>query len=328
MDFCGPLPSGDYMMVIIDEYTRYPVVEIVKSVSANTVIPVLDKVLSVFGYPKIIKSDNGSPFNSYAFVKFAEYSGFCHRHITPRWPRANAQAEAFNKPLMKAIRAAHVENRNWKQEMYKHLRQYRATPHPSTGMSPFELMFGDKPRTRLPQIDTVHPQPEVDRQVRANDQIAKHKHKWYADKRNNAHFRDMNVGDSVLVREDIKQGKLSTPFKQNPYVVVDKKGSMITATAGDGNVTRNSSRFKKVPFEPTRYAIVKEEEEEWLRQEGRNIPTYSNDNMPQNEPDIMGERNSVVPTPSPVAAKPASPMIERPARVRRPPEYLKDYEVK
>jgi hypothetical protein len=136
----------------------------------------------------------------------------------------------------------------------------------------------------------------------------------------------MNVGDSVLVREDIKQGKLSTPFKQNPYVFVDKKGSMITATAGDGNFTRNSSRLKKVPFEPTRYAIV-EEEEELLRPKGRNIPIYSNDNMPQNGPDIMGESKSVVPTPSPVAAKPASPMIERPARVRRPPEYLKDYEV-
>ena len=42
MDFCGPLPTGDYLMVIIDENTRYPVVEIVKSVSASTVIPVLD----------------------------------------------------------------------------------------------------------------------------------------------------------------------------------------------------------------------------------------------------------------------------------------------
>jgi hypothetical protein len=30
MDFCGPLPTGEYLLVIVDEYSRYPVVEITK----------------------------------------------------------------------------------------------------------------------------------------------------------------------------------------------------------------------------------------------------------------------------------------------------------
>ena len=63
-DFYGPLPSGEYLLVIIDDYSRFPVVELVRSTSANTVIPVLDKVLSTFGTPDILKSDNGAPFNS------------------------------------------------------------------------------------------------------------------------------------------------------------------------------------------------------------------------------------------------------------------------
>lgn len=100
-DFCGPLSSGDYLFVIIDEYSRYPVVEILRSVSANATIPVLDNVTSMFGIPKVVKTDNGSPFNSKQFAQYAEYIGFEHRKITPHWPRANAQAEAFNKPLMK-----------------------------------------------------------------------------------------------------------------------------------------------------------------------------------------------------------------------------------
>jgi hypothetical protein len=37
------LPSGDYLFVITDEYSRYPIVEIIKWESATTVIPVLDK---------------------------------------------------------------------------------------------------------------------------------------------------------------------------------------------------------------------------------------------------------------------------------------------
>ena len=29
VDFCKPLPSGDYLMVIVDEYSRFLVVEVV-----------------------------------------------------------------------------------------------------------------------------------------------------------------------------------------------------------------------------------------------------------------------------------------------------------
>ena len=70
-DFCGPLPTGDYLFVITDEYSRFPVVEIVKSVSSSAVIPVLDKVLSDWGGVRQIKTDNGSPFSSHMFDEFA-----------------------------------------------------------------------------------------------------------------------------------------------------------------------------------------------------------------------------------------------------------------
>ena len=39
--FYAPLPSQEYLLGIKDEYSRFPEVEIVKSTSANTVIPVL-----------------------------------------------------------------------------------------------------------------------------------------------------------------------------------------------------------------------------------------------------------------------------------------------
>jgi hypothetical protein len=69
-DFCGPLGNGDYLLVAVDEYLRYPIVEIVKSVLANTVIPVMDKIISMFGVPKVFKTDNGSQFNSTAYADF------------------------------------------------------------------------------------------------------------------------------------------------------------------------------------------------------------------------------------------------------------------
>ena len=70
-------------MVLVDEYSRYNMVAIVLSVSVNSPIPELDKVLAMFLYPEVIKSDNGSPFNSDALKQ----SGFFLRIVTECWPR-------------------------------------------------------------------------------------------------------------------------------------------------------------------------------------------------------------------------------------------------
>ena len=72
IDFCGPLPSGNNLFVMVDEYSRYPIIDIVKFVSPRSAIPILDKVISTFGLPRIVKSDNGSPFQSYELKQFAE----------------------------------------------------------------------------------------------------------------------------------------------------------------------------------------------------------------------------------------------------------------
>jgi Tfp pilus assembly protein PilW len=50
MDF-AELPNSEYLLIITDDYSRYPVVETVKSTSANTVIPRVDKMFSEFGIP-------------------------------------------------------------------------------------------------------------------------------------------------------------------------------------------------------------------------------------------------------------------------------------
>ena len=302
MDFCGPLPSGDYMMVIVDEYSRYPIVEIVRSVSTSATIPVLDKVLSTFSFPSVIKTDNGSPFNSTIFKKYAENSGFIHRRITPCWPRANAQAEAFNKPLMKVIRAAHVERKNWKQELYKFLRQYRATPHPSTGHSPFQLLFNRKPQTKLPHVD-LEPRGQVDSHVRQNDKLAKTKMKEYADMRNHAKPCEIQIGDTMLVKNDTKQDKLSTPFKLHPHKITARKGSMLTASNGEHTITRNSSRFKKIPSD-----ISVNRKECKLPEECE----FEEVDSPTSE---MSDKNE---------QREESPKQERPKRIRKEPAYLKD----
>ena len=313
-DFMGPLPTGDYLFVITDEHSRYPVVEIVKSTSASCVIPVLDKVISQFGIPETIKTDNGSPFNSYAFAQFAKHTGFKHRRITPLWPRANAQAEACNKPLMKAIRAAYVESKNWKQELFRFLRQYRVTPHPTTGFSPYVLLFGREPHTKIPHISVPISHESVSRKAMQNDMVAKSKMKMYADKRNHASPCDINVGDYVLIRQK-KQDKLTTPYNPQPFLVTTRQGSMLTASSGDKSVTRNSSYFKKIPC--TTSEPIRDEEEIILPQSV--IPQAVHDDMNNDMPNEQNTNEESDGVPKPI------PIPNRPVREKRKPKYLSDY---
>ena len=79
----------------------------------------------------MLKTDNGS----HQFKTFATNMGFKHQRITPIWPQANGEAEIFMRNFGKVTRSAVIEGRPWRHEMYKFLRNYRATPHSSTGIA-------------------------------------------------------------------------------------------------------------------------------------------------------------------------------------------------
>ena len=62
IDFYGPLLTGEYLLVVIDRYSRFPEVEIVSSTKASVVIPKLIWIFAVHGIPASARSDNGPPF--------------------------------------------------------------------------------------------------------------------------------------------------------------------------------------------------------------------------------------------------------------------------
>jgi len=111
MDFCGPFPTGEYLFVVIDAYSRYPEVEIVHSTSAKSTIAKMDRIFATHGIPRVVRSDNGPPFSGEEIKQFMLENGIEHRRITPLWPQANSEAENFMKPITKAIRSARAEGR-------------------------------------------------------------------------------------------------------------------------------------------------------------------------------------------------------------------------
>ena len=150
IDFCGPFPTGEYLLVAVDDYSRFPEVKIMHSTSIQTVIPRLEAMIARHDIPVKARTDNGPPFNGELFDRWCRTIGMIHRKIPPLWPKANGEAERFIRTLEKAARTAMICHGSWKQEIYQFLRHYRATPHTTTAKSPAELLYGRKLRTELP----------------------------------------------------------------------------------------------------------------------------------------------------------------------------------
>jgi len=326
-DFYGPLPSGHYLMVVIDEYSRFPEVEILKSLSASTVIPLMDKMFASRGNPDKLKTDNGTPFQSAEFREFAEQLGFKHQKVTPYWPEANGCAEGFMKNIGKLVKCSQIEGRDWRRELYRFLRNYRATPHTTTGLPPATVLNGYPLKMKLPEI--IQHQEKTN--IRQKDKQAKMKMKRYAERRRNIRRSDIKSGDKVIMKNMKMGGKLQAKFQPQPFTVVRRKGPMIVAQRGQEIKVRNSQHFKRV--ETTEDPL---QTREWLHEEERlpfpehvipQPPPISNTPAPR-LPAPQHKQHAPIPIspPStPVALSNSPVTIQRPKRQVQAPSYLKDY---
>ena len=153
-DIFGPLPSGEKILVLKCLRSKWPEVCIFlrnQDTNAEGVISAMERLFSIHGIPDIIRTDNGPPFNSSSFKRFSQQYGFQTQKVTPLWPEANGQAESFMKCLGKVVPTAHIKNSDWEKALYSFLMAYRATPHPSTGVAPADLLYpGRRFKTLLP----------------------------------------------------------------------------------------------------------------------------------------------------------------------------------
>ena len=106
------------------------------------------------------------------------------------------------------------------------------------------LFFNRVIKTKLPQRISTK-KTDKDTVVRKRDEEAKAKMKFYADKMRKAKPSEIQVGDTVLLKQK-KQTKLSSKFDPVPFHVTRIKGTMIAVTRNGRYVTRNASFLKKV----------------------------------------------------------------------------------
>ncbi|XP_028397227.1 uncharacterized protein K02A2.6-like [Dendronephthya gigantea] len=250
IDVCGPFPSGEYVVTLIDYYSRWPEAKVMKSITSRNILAWLDDVFATHGYPKQIKSDNASYFISCEFYTTLKSWGATVKYVTEYWPQANGLIERFNRVFLKHVQTALVEGKDWKATLPTLLRNYRATPHGSTGETPSQLLMQRELKTKLPSTSQVINLPQFnDLEVRHTDAQSKKKGKEYADARRNAKEKKIKSGDYVLVQQKHRD-KFTTNFQTERVKVIKVNGSQIVFKDKDGIVhRRNSAHVKKVQHE-------------------------------------------------------------------------------
>ena len=116
-DICGPFPTGEYVLVVLDAYSRYPEIEIVKTTNTATITLALERIFTSHGISEVVKTDNGAPFQGKRFAAFAQGKEFFHHNVTPLWPEANGQVENFMKIIGKVAKTENISGKNWKKRV-------------------------------------------------------------------------------------------------------------------------------------------------------------------------------------------------------------------
>ena len=110
-----------------------------------------------------------------------------------------------------------LTGQNFKQEVHRFLRSYRATPHCTTKLAPAELMFpSHKFRTRQP-VGVIPRQLDFE-ELYQRDLEKKMQMKAYADNKKVVKTSDIQMGDTVLVKQDARR-KATPPFEEEPLKV-------------------------------------------------------------------------------------------------------------
>ena len=105
------------------------------------------------------------------------------------------------------------------------------------------LLQGDDKCDILPNIIKRKVTPQILMQAKANDAIAKARMKKYADAYQHVKHRLFKINDPVMLRWT-RTDKYMSLFDPLPYRISAIKGTMITATRYNHQVTRNSKFFK------------------------------------------------------------------------------------
>ncbi|XP_011883681.1 PREDICTED: uncharacterized protein K02A2.6-like [Vollenhovia emeryi] len=134
-DFAGPF-LGHNFLILVDAYTKWPLIHIVKDIKSDTTINICRQVFATYGLPRFFVTDNGRSFVSEEFEKFLKANVITHRLTAPYHPATNGQPERYVQTLKNSLKQMQSTHATVQAHLQKLLTQYRNTPHAGTEKTP------------------------------------------------------------------------------------------------------------------------------------------------------------------------------------------------
>uniref|UniRef100_A0A0N5C119 Integrase catalytic domain-containing protein n=1 Tax=Strongyloides papillosus TaxID=174720 RepID=A0A0N5C119_STREA len=251
MDHFQVVAKSDKVSVlnIIDTTSRLWVPKIVPEESSEQVLLSLKDIFLTYGFPKQIKADNQSCFRCTETILSLKKLGIDIIFNTAKHHQGNSLIERSFSTLRKMLRAAYFENNQGLTEtdfLRVNLKRiafvYNNTIHDTTGLSPFEHIFG---RSGKPSLTEKILNPDyvlsfdVNELVKSWPELAKRAQQ----KRENINSKLPNAGikplsdieiNDIIARRETPDSKLAALYGPNlivkkidyPYVYASKLESI------------------------------------------------------------------------------------------------------
>ncbi|XP_062380954.1 uncharacterized protein LOC134069109 [Sardina pilchardus] len=110
------------------------------------------EVFQRYGCPERLLSDQGPAFEATLLRELCRAYGCKKIRTTPYRPQGNGACERWNQTLLGLLNTlTPAEQQRWTEHLPDLLQAYNSTPHSSTGLAPFFVLFGRHPRLPVDQ---------------------------------------------------------------------------------------------------------------------------------------------------------------------------------
>ena len=281
--------EGIYYQVIVDHYSFYFEIQKLPNITATQIIRACFGIFSHFGFPKVVRVDNGRQYASTEFKREMQNAGVKLVFSSPYHSQGNAIAE-------RAVREAKKILRNFKYGttgFYKAMLDWRNSPRDPELGSPAQRLMARKLRGENIELEeNLKPQVISPKKVKNRLYDGRSQQKYYYD-RTAQHGKQFNRGDQVMVQHPLKK-------TWQPGTVLEKRATprsyVIQLRHTGTEVDRNSKLIRNDPNESTQAENISVmdisiEKSQTQPAEDQQIPTTSDNTEQKNRKRIRQQSN-------------------------------------